>query len=80
MADGIGWAATALFASSYLCKDPARLRRVQAAAAVLWMTYGILIAAPPVVVANAVVAGLAVLSSWTTRAEARAGGAAPDQG
>jgi hypothetical protein len=81
MTDGIGWLATGLFASSYVCKDPARLRRVQAAAAVVWMAYGILIAAPPVIVANAVVASLAVISSWTSPGRAKtARTAAPDQG
>jgi hypothetical protein len=60
----IGWVATGVFASSYLCKRPAMLRRVQAAAAVLWMVYGVLIHALPVVVANAVVAAVALFSSF----------------
>jgi len=59
----IGWVATAVFAGSYLCKDPAALRRIQAAAAVLWVVYGGLIGALPVVVANLIVAGVAVWSS-----------------
>ena len=59
----IGWVATAVFAGSYLCKDPAALRRVQAAAAVLWVVYGWLIGALPVVVANLIVAGVALWSS-----------------
>jgi uncharacterized protein with PQ loop repeat len=72
MSDWIGWLATGLFASSYLCKDPARLRLVQAAAGVMWMAYGVLIAAPPVIVANAVVASLALFSSWTSVGDAAA--------
>lgn len=60
----IGWLATAVFASSYLCKRPATLRRVQALAAVLWVVYGVLIKAAPVVVANLVVAGAAMVSSF----------------
>jgi hypothetical protein len=60
----IGWVATAVFASSYLCKRPAMLRRVQAAAAVLWVVYGVLIHAFPVVVANIIVASLALFSSF----------------
>ena len=60
----IGWVATAVFASSYLCKQPAALRRVQALAAVLWVVYGVIIKAPPVVVANLVVAGAAMISSF----------------
>jgi hypothetical protein len=59
----IGWVATAVFAGSYLCKDQAALRRVQAAAAVLWVIYGGLIGASPVVVANLIVAGVALWSS-----------------
>ena len=43
MLSWIGWVATAVFASSYLCKQQATLRRVQAAAAVLWVVYGVLI-------------------------------------
>jgi hypothetical protein len=65
MPDLVGWAATALFASSYLCKEAKTLRRVQALAASVWMAYGVLIRAWPVIVANAVVASLAMASSWT---------------
>jgi hypothetical protein len=61
--DWIGWVATAAFASSYLCKQPASLRRVQAAAASLWVVYGLIIHAYPVIVANVVVAAMAMLSS-----------------
>ncbi len=57
--DWIGWLATALFASSYLFKHPAALRRIQAAAALLWVVYGLIIHALPVVVANVVVAAVA---------------------
>ena len=60
---GIGWVATAVFASSYLCREAAALRRVQAAAAVLWVVYGVLIQAAPVIVANLIVAGVALVSS-----------------
>ena len=59
----IGWVATAVFASSYLCREAASLRRVQAAAAVLWVVYGVLIQAAPVIVANLIVAGAALVSS-----------------
>lgn len=63
MLSWIGWVATAVFASSYLCRRPVTLRRVQAAAAVLWVVYGMLIHALPVVVANAIVASVALYSS-----------------
>jgi hypothetical protein len=62
--DWIGWIATAIFVSSYACKDPVALRRVQALAASLWVVYGAIIHATPVVVANLLVAGLAVYSSF----------------
>ena len=62
-ADWIGWVATAVFAGSYFFKQPAALRRAQAAAAMLWVTYGLVIHALPVVVANLVVAVVAIYSS-----------------
>ena len=64
MPDYIGWMATATFASSYFCKRPAILRRVQGLAALLWIGYGIWIHALPVIVANTVVATVAVISSF----------------
>jgi hypothetical protein len=65
----IGWIATAVFAVSYFCRRPAALRRTQALAAVLWVGYGIIIKAPPVVVANLVVAVMAALSSFQRSSE-----------
>ena len=64
MLDYIGWVATAIFASSYFCRRPGMLRRIQALAALLWIGYGILIHALPVVVANLVVAAVALYSSF----------------
>jgi hypothetical protein len=61
--DWIGWIATAIFAGSYLCKDPMTLRRVQALAACLWAVYGAVIGSAPVLVANLLVAGFAGWSS-----------------
>jgi hypothetical protein len=58
----IGWVATALFAASYLFKRPSALRKVQALAAALWVCYGVVIHAMPVVVANLAVAGMALWS------------------
>jgi hypothetical protein len=62
--DLIGWIATAIFAGSYLCKDPMMLRRVQALAACMWAVYGGIIGAAPVLVANLLVAGFAGWSSF----------------
>lgn len=64
MPEWIGWVATALFAASYFCKRDTHLRCVQAAAAVLWIGYGVIIGAAPVVIANLVVAGVAGYSAW----------------
>jgi nitric oxide reductase large subunit len=61
--DWIGWLATAIFLASYVSKDQAKLRRIQALAAVLWVTYGAILHAVPVVVANLLVAGVALYSS-----------------
>jgi len=62
--DWVGWLATALFVASYFCRQQVTLRRVQGLAAVLWMAYGFLIHALPVVVANIIVAAVAFWSSF----------------
>ncbi len=64
MLDSIGWVATAIFAGSYFCKQPGMLRRIQALVALLWIGYGVLIHAAPVIVANLVVAAVALYSSF----------------
>jgi hypothetical protein len=58
----IGWSATAVFSSSYFFKEAATLRRIQAAAASLWVLYGVAIHSAPVVVANLIV-GIAAIST-----------------
>jgi len=65
--EALGWLATAVFASSYLFRGQAALRRIQAGAACLWMAYGAAIHALPVVAANAIVAAAALWSSWPKR-------------
>src|SRR5262245_61715158 len=67
MIDWIGWIATAVFAVSYFLRRPIALRRTQALAAMLWMSYGIAIKAAPVIVANLIVAALAIISSFQRR-------------
>jgi hypothetical protein len=62
--DGLGWAATAVFAASYFFKEPVKLRLTQALAAALWIIYGQLIHSLPVVVANLIVSSLALYSAW----------------
>ena len=68
MTETIGWFATALFAASYLFRDPSRLRLVQAAAATVWILYGWRLGAMPVVIANLTVATLALVSLARDRA------------
>jgi hypothetical protein len=63
MLSWIGWLATAVFASSYFFKSPRTLRGIQGLAALLWIGYGLLIGALPVVAANTVVAVLAIYSA-----------------
>ena len=71
VASWIGWVATVVFASSYFCRRPETLRLVQAGAASLWLGYGILLEAPPVIVSNLVVIGLAIGSTWRERRRMR---------
>lgn len=65
MYDWIGWTATALFASSYFSKQPATMRRIQGFAALVWAAYGAMIHSLPVLVANLIVAAMAIGSSFT---------------
>ncbi len=67
----IGWLATAVFVSSYFFKTPARLRLVQALAALLWIGYGVLIHAMPVIVSNVIVSIAAVASILRERTPQR---------
>jgi len=64
MLSWIGWVATACFGLSYFFKKPATLRLIQAGAALLWISYGLLIHALPVVVANVIVALAALYSTF----------------
>lgn len=58
----LGWIATATFVSSYFFKRAALLRAAQMAGATLWIVYGVMIGAAPVIVANGLVFGAA---AWT---------------
>ena len=55
MVEYLGWLATAVFVGSYLCKGPDTLKRVQMIGALMWVVYGLLIRATPVVAANLLV-------------------------
>ena len=63
----LGWTATAFFASSYFFKQAALLRKIQAAAAVLWIVYGFQIHSGPVIASNLMVAAAAVYTSLRRR-------------
>jgi hypothetical protein len=63
----VGWAATGVFAGSYLCHEPQTLRKVQAFAAVLWIGYGVVIHSYPIIISNVIVAALASLSTLRAR-------------
>jgi hypothetical protein len=58
----LGWVATAVFVGSYFFVRPAALRAVQMVGATLWIVYGFLIEATPVIAANALVFAAA---AWT---------------
>jgi hypothetical protein len=75
MFESIGWVATAMFAGSYFLKRPASLRNLQAMAALLWICYGLIIKAWPVVVANVAVAISAAYNSWRQSSEEARSGA-----
>ncbi len=59
----LGWAATTVFVGSYFFGRPSFLRGAQMLGALLWVTYGVLIKASPVIVANVLVFSAA---AWTT--------------
>ncbi len=61
--DYLGGGATAVFVGSYFFGRPSLLRGAQMFGALLWVTYGVLIKASPVIVANVLVFSAA---AWTT--------------
>lgn len=63
MTDLVGWCATLVFLSSYLV-HPTRLLQLQILGAVLWIGYGFLLAAPPIIVANLL---LVAAATWRAR-------------
>ena len=71
MIDSLGWLATAVFTASYFCKRPEILRRVQMLGALMWVAYGVLVHALPVVAANLLVLSAA---AWTARRGSSPGG------
>jgi hypothetical protein len=60
----LGWAATGVFVGSYFFVRPSLLRGAQMFGALLWVTYGVLINASPVIVANVLVFTAAAWTMW----------------
>lgn len=71
MTEYLGWAATAVFVGSYLCARAEVLKRVQMLGALMWVAYGLLIQATPVVAANLLVFSAAGLALVRARREPR---------
>jgi hypothetical protein len=70
MLNAIGWIATAIFSASYFFRGQTALRGIQAVAACLWVVYGLMIGALPVVAANVIVAVAAIYSMVSKRCAA----------
>jgi hypothetical protein len=62
MVETLGWIATTVFVASYFFSQPGWLRAAQMGGAALWIVYGCLIGAVPVIAANVLVFGAA---AWT---------------
>ena len=67
--DYLGWTATAVFVGSYFFSRPCLAARRADVRRALWVTYGVLIKASPVIVANVLVFSAA---AWTTFRKASA--------
>lgn len=63
MIEYMGWAATAVFVASYFFERAEALRAVQMVGAIMWIVYGVLIEALPVIAANVLVFSAA---AWAT--------------
>ena len=62
-----GWIATAVQAASYFVPSASTLKKTQAAAACLWLAYGVKMGASPVIVANLIVGGAALFTALRSR-------------
>ena len=74
----LGWAATATFVASYFFVRAAALRTVQMLAALMWVSYGWLIGAAPVIVANVLVIVALVLAVYLVRCAVRSNPSQPN--
>ncbi len=62
LTETLGWIATLIFVASYFFSKPMALRACQMVGATLWIAYGVLIAAKPVIASNLLVFAAA---AWT---------------
>lgn len=60
----MGWSATAVFVASYFFRRTSHLRGAQMIGALLWLAYGLLIHAAPVIFANILVFAAAAWTAW----------------
>lgn len=77
MTEYLGWAATAVFVASYFFSRAQSLRAVQMLGALMWIAYGALIEAAPVIVANVLVFSAAAWSIARAYLAARSTSIAP---
>lgn len=77
VADALGWVATAVFVGSYFFSRAAALRGIQMLGSALWIIYGLLIAAKPVIAANVLVFAAAAWTLLRENAALRTGAPAP---
>ena len=68
MIELLGWAATVIFVGSYFCRQSSALRAFQIGGALVWICYGVLIGASPVIAANILVCCAAAWSLHRDRA------------
>jgi hypothetical protein len=66
MVDYLGWAATAVFVGSYFCTRAETLKRVQMLGALMWVVYGVMMNAMPVIAANVLVIAVAGFTAMRT--------------
>jgi hypothetical protein len=57
-----GWMATAVFTTSYFVAKTSTLKQIQAAAACLWIVYGVKTGSTPLIVSNLIVVAAVLIS------------------
>ncbi|MHB1674135.1 MAG: hypothetical protein ACYCSP_07780 [Acidobacteriaceae bacterium] len=62
-----GWMATAVFTTSYFVAKTSTLKQIQAAAACLWIVYGIKTSSTPLIVSNLIVVTAVLITSLRNR-------------